>query len=356
MDMSQRDVPPQAALQRLLIGYRVTQIISVAAQLGLADLLAERPMTARELADAVGAHPGALARMLRALVSVGVFAELDAAPDAAPDADRDAELDQRRFGLTPIGELLRETHPDSAHAQALFFGEDSYRAWAEFGYSVQTGQPAFDMVFGAPHFTYLAAHPAESALFSRTMSANVRRAAAAVVAAYDFTAAQTVMDVGGGQGVLLAAILQAHATLHGVLFDMPGVVASAEPTLRAAGALERCSLVGGDFFAPIPASADIIILRQVLHDWDDAQCAAILRNCADALAPQGRVLAIEIVTDSGVAASQFAFLDLQMLTLNGGRERTRAEFERVFDAAGLRVTRIIPTQVAASIIEAEPVA
>ena len=348
MDMDQRDVSPQVALQRLLNGYRVTQIIAVAARLGLADLLAERPMTAQELANAVGAHPDALARMLRALVSVGVFAEVDAILDTGRE--------QRRFGLTPIGELLRQAHPDSTRAQALFLGEDAYRAWAEFGYSVRTGQPAFDKVFGAPHFAYLAEHPEESAIFNQTMSAGSRRAAAAVVAAYDFAPAQTVMDVGGGQGMLLAAILQAHPMLRGVLFDMPGVVASAEPTLRAAGALERCTLIGGDFFAPIPASADIITMRQVLHDWDDAQCALILRNCASALTPHGRVLVVEIVTDTGVAASQFAFLDLQMLVMNGGHERTRAEFERIFNAAGLRVTRVIPTQVAASLIEAEPVA
>ena len=336
-DLVSVDVQPRVALQQLVQGYRVTQMLSVVAKLGIADLLEDGPRTADELAAVSGAHPDALYRVLRALASLGVF----------------EEVEPRRFALTPLAEPLRASHPDSMRSMALYQGDDVYRAWGDLLYSVMTGAPAFDHVFGASHFEYMAQHPEISEPFDRAMSEGSRRVAASVVAAYDFDHMATVMDVGGGHGVLLAAILRAHQSLRGMLFDQPHVVAGAQLVLDAAGVADRCETVSGDFFAAVPPGSDYYILRHILHDWDDERGVAILRTCAQALVPSGKVLVIEAIVASGNEGPQTKFLDLQMLVMNGGRERTAAEYERLFAAAGLRLTRIIPTTSDANIIEGE---
>jgi len=327
----------QRQLQHLLNGSRVTQIIAVAARLGIADALADGPKTAEELAAATGAHADALYRVLRALASLNVFEEV------AP----------RRFALTPLAMLLQADHPNSMRAWAIMSGEEPYRAWSDLLHSVMTGAPAFEHVYGAPRFDYLAQHPEASALFNQSMSENSRRAAAAILAAYDFPKAGTVVDVGGGQGILLTSVLRAHLGLRGVLFDQPQVVAEAMPILEDAGMAERCALVGGDFFSsPFPAG-DLYLLRRVLHDWDDKRSVAILRQCAQAMAPGGKALGIESVITPGNEASWAKFLDLQMLVMTGGRERTEEEYRQLFAAAGLRLTRTIPTDGEASLLEGE---
>lgn len=331
------DVQPRVALQLLVHGYRVTQMLSVMAKLGIADLLEGGPRTADELAAATGAHPDALYRVLRTLASVGVFEEI------AP----------RRFALTPLAEPLRVAHPHSVHSMAVYQGDHVYQAWGDLLHSVMTGAPAFDHVFGAPHFAYMAQHPEMSAPFDQAMSENSRRVASAVVAAYGFGEAGTVVDVGGGQGVLLAAILGAHPGLRGILFDQPHVVAGAQPMLDAAGVADRCETVAGDFFAAVPSGCDFYVLRHILHDWDDERSIAILRSCAKAMPPHGKVLVIEAIVASGNEGPQTKLLDVQMLVMNGGRERTAAEYEQLFTAAGLRLTRIIPTASDANIIEGE---
>jgi hypothetical protein len=331
------EVPPRVVLQQMVHGYRVTQMLSVAAKLGIADRLEGGPQSANELAKATGAQPDALYRLLRTLASIGVF----------------EEIEPRRFALTPLADLLRTAHPTSFHTMALYQGDDAYHAWGDLLYSVMTGAPAFDRVFGAPHFAYMAQHPEVSAPFDQAMSENSRRVAAAVVAAYDFADAGTVVDVGGGQGALLAAILGAHPGLHGILFDQPHVVASAQPVLAAAGVADRCEALSGDFFAAVPPGGDSYVLRHILHDWDDERSVAILRTCAQAMPPRSKVLVVEAIVASGNEGSQTKFLDLQMLVMNGGRERTAAEYERLFASAGLRLTRIIPTASDANIIEGE---
>jgi 16S rRNA G1207 methylase RsmC len=183
------------------------------------------------------------------------------------------------------------------------------------------------------------------------MSAGSVQAAAAIVAAYDFGERGTVVDIAGGQGMLLAAILRAHPGLRGVLFDQPHVVASAGPTMRAAGVAERCEIVSGDFFERVPPGGDVYTLRQIIHDWDNERAIAILRNCAQALAPGGRVAVIEQVLPSGPGAGRAASLDMTMMIMTGGHERTADEFARLFNAAGLRLTRIFPTQAGSSVIE-----
>lgn len=337
LDVVNSGVPPQVTLQRLLNGARVTQVLYVSAKLGIADLLAADPMTADELAAAVGAHADALYRVLRAGASLGVL----------------QELEPRRFALTPLGALLRSDHPDTVRPLAIFVGEEAYRAAGDLLYSAMTGATAFEHMYGMSHFAYLAEHPEASAIFNQTMSARTRQAASAVVAAYDFAGARAVVDVGGGQGALLTAILLAHPELRGALMDLPHVVAGAEPGLREAGVVDRCTLVGGDFFAAVPAGYDLYALRRVIHDWDDERGVVILRNCAQAMAPHGKVLVIEAVMESGAEAYPTVFLDVQMLLLSGGRERTAAEYGRLFAAAGLRLARIIPTRAGASILEGE---
>lgn len=333
--VSQPDDAPRVALFDLIYGYRATQLVALAARLEIAERLADGPQTAEELARATTTQPEALYRALRALASLGVFEERDG----------------RRFALTPLSERLRASHPESVRPHALFAGGEIYRAWTELPYSVATGETAFDHLFGMSHFAWLAEHPAENAIFNQVMSAGSVQAAAAIVAAYDFGERGTVVDIAGGQGMLLAAILRAHPGLRGVLFDQPHVVASAGPTMRTAGVAERCEIVSGDFFERVPPGGDVYTLRQIIHDWDNERAIAILRNCAQALAPGGRVAVIEQVLPSGPGAGRAASLDMTMMIMTGGHERTADEFARLFNAAGLRLTRIFPTQAGSSVIE-----
>jgi ubiquinone/menaquinone biosynthesis C-methylase UbiE len=321
---------------QLLNGFRVTQALYVAAKLGLADILKGGPQPLEALAATTGANADALYRVLRVLASIGVFEEISA----------------RQFTLTPLAVLLQNDHPYGVRAQALFFGDEPYRACGGLYDSVMTGANAYERVFGAPHFEYLARHPDQNEIFNQAMSASSRQAAMAIAGAYDFTAAGTVVDIAGGQGVLIAAILRANPTLRGVLFDQPHVLASAQPLLEAAGVADRCELASGDFFASVP-SGDVYTLRHILHDWDDEHGVAILRSCAEAMAPGGRTLVIESVIEPGNDPSPAKFLDLMMFVMNGGRERTAEEYRRLFVAAGLRLTRIIPTGGAESLIEGE---
>lgn len=324
-------------LRQMLDGYKVTQMLYVAARLGIADQLEGGPRTADELAAATGADADALYRVLRTLASIGVF----------------EEIGPRRFALTPLAEPLRTGHPDSLRSLAIFLGEDTYVPWGDLLQSVMTGAPAFEHVYGAPHFSYLTQHPEASARFDQAMSGNARRGASAVLAEYDFAGGGTVVDVGGGRGVLLAAILGAHPELRGILFDQPQVVAGAQPVLEAAGVAERCETMAGDFFAAVPPGGNFYVLRHILHDWDDERGIAILRTCAQAMSPGRKVLVIEAIVASGNEGPQTKFIDLQMLVLYGGRERTAEEYERLFTAAGLRLTRIIRTASDANIIEGE---
>jgi O-methyltransferase/methyltransferase family protein len=327
--------PPAVRMEQLLNGYRLTQTLYVAAKLGIADLLRDGPKTSEELAAEASANAGALYRILRALASQGVF----------------EEIAERRFALTPLAELLRADHPRSVRPLAMFFGQDAYPVWADLLYSARTGAPAFDHRFGASHFEYLAQHAEAAAVFNATMSANTTRSVASTVSAYAFPASGVVVDVGGGHGALIAAILRANPGLRGVLFDMPHVVEGAAPILEEAGVAERCARVGGDFFSPPLPPGDVYTLRQIIHDWDDERSVLILRNCAQAMAADGRVLTIEAIIPPGNEPSRIKFLDLQMLVMTGGRQRTEEEYRELYAAAGLRLTRVIPTNSEFSIVE-----
>jgi O-methyltransferase domain/Dimerisation domain len=255
---------PSDALRQMITGCLVTQLVYVVAKIGVADRLATGPSTAGDLAAATGVHPQALYRVLRALASLGVF----------------AEDDRGRFSLTEAAAALRSDAPDSLQAFAMLWGEVLWPSCGALLHSVRTGQPAFEHLHGMGVFEYLPQHPQAAEIFDRAMTNLTRRSAKPVVAAYDFSSVNTVVDVGGGQGTLLAAVLRANPRLKGVLYDRPDVLATARRTLAGEGVLERCELVRGDFFSSVPRGGDAYLLKDVLHDWDDRRAVAILTTCA----------------------------------------------------------------------------
>lgn len=312
----------------------IAQALSVAAELGLADEVAAGPQSAAELARRTGADAGSLHRMLRALASAGVFSE-------------DAE---GRFAMTPLAAPLQAGIPGSQKAMAAMMGAEFHDAWGGLLHSVRTGRPGFDARFGAPFFEYMTAHPERHGVYDDAMTSVHGHETGAVLDAVDFSRFRTVVDVGGGNGSALAEILRRHPSARGVLFDLPAVADRAAAALGRAGLAGRFDVVRGDFFAAVPPGADACVLRHVLHDWQDPEAVAILRNCRRAMGPGSRLLVVESVLPPGNAPSFGKWLDLMML-LVGGRERTAEEFRRIFDQAGLRLERIVPTAAEVCVIE-----
>jgi hypothetical protein len=330
---------PTTTVLHMLYGAMMTQLISVAAQLGLADLLGEEAKSSAELAQAVGAHPQILYRVLRALASVGIFAEDQA----------------QRFHLTPMAELLRTEVPGSLRALAIFRGAEWFwQAESALLYSVRTGQPAFQQVHGVDPFTYYSQHAEAAACFQAAMTSASGHEVAAILAAYDFAGMATLVDVGGGHGALLAALLQAYPALQGILFDRPAVIASAQGLLTTAGVADRCTRMAGDFFHTVPGGGDAYLLKRVLHDWPDAQARAILRQCRRVMAAHGRLLVIERVLPTGNTPSLGKLADIAMLIQYGGMERTEAEYRGLLETTGFRLRRLIETEASLSIIEGIP--
>lgn len=327
---------PAQSLQQMLTASWVTQAIYAAAKLDLAERVAGGSKTAAELAHETGMLAEPLFRLLRALVGLGVFKK-----DASD-----------RFALTPMGELLRAGDPDSKRAMAIMIGEEHHRAWGELLYSLETGKPAFDHVYGEPVFDYLAKHPEAGANFDAAMTAIHGRETAAMIEAYNFSGIEHLIDVGGGNGTLLSMLLARYPSLRGTLYDLPHVVDRNRVKLREAGIADRCRAVGGDFFQNVPTGANAYLMRHIIHDWDDERSIAILDNCRRAMADGGRVLLIEIVLGDDLKSNFGAMLDLNMLVMPGGKERTAAEYRQLFGAAGLKLARIIPTTADVSVIEA----
>ncbi len=338
--MSADEPSPRDALWRMTNAYQVSQAIHAAASLRIADLLEDGPKSADELAKDAGAHAPALYRLLRALASVGVFAE---------QADG-------RFGLTPPAEYLRSDAPGSIRAWAMFIGRPpTWSAWAYLPDSIRTGEPAFPKLHGTSSWEYRASRPEESAIFDAAMTGLSAGAAKAIAHGYDFSGIGVLADVGGGQGELLAAVLAANPDLRGILFDQPHVVASAEALLKQSGVNDRCEVVGGSFFEAVPEGADAYLLKSVVHDWDDAAATEILRKCRKAAKNSGRLLLVERVVRPGNEPDPAKFSDLNMLVELGGRERTAEEFGRLYAEAGFRLTEVTPTGSPYHIIEGVPV-
>ena len=328
---------PAATLRRLLTGFQLSQAISVAATLGIADLVAEGPRSSDELAAATESHPDALYRLLRALAAAGVL----------------HEADDRRFSLTELGQPLRSNAPDSVRAWAAFTGRPYYRAaWAHLEHSVRTGENAFEDVHGVDVWTYRAGRPDESAAFDAAMESLTRGTMQAVIEAYDFGRFTTVVDIGGGNGALLADVLEANPAVSGVLFDQPHVVAAAEALLTSRGVAERCRIVGGSFFDSVPEGGDAYVLKQIVHDWEDDDAVTILEVVRRSAPSGAAVLVLE--RDLGVPNESLAakLSDLNMLVMPGGRERTTDEYAALFEAAGLAYARAIPSAAGLSVYEA----
>jgi hypothetical protein len=324
---------PVSMLLEAIMGYRVTQAIHVAAKLRLADMLADGPQPSTTLAQRTGAHPDALHRVLRALVNVGVL----------------KETDEGRFALTPVGALLRTETAGSLRGAAIFFGHSwHWERWGGLVQSVMTGMPPGGVPSPAAFSELAARDPESAAILNEGMTSLTAPVNAAIAAVFDFSTIGTLVDVGGGHGALISAILVANPGLRGILFDIPAVMEGARRHIEAARVTERCRLVGGDFFQKVPTGGDAYILKWIIHDWNDERSLAILRNCHAAMPDAGKLLLVERIIPERVKlsvtpAQEPAFADLNMLVLIGGRERTKEEFHALLNAAGFTVTRIVPT-------------
>jgi hypothetical protein len=324
----------------MIFGKCSTMALSVAAKLRIADKLAAGPRTAEDLARETATHGPTLYRVLRCLAGFGVFSE---------SADG-------KFGLTPMGELLRTGVPGSMRGMADFCGSEwAWKSWGELLYSVRTGKTAFDHAFGKPCFDYLAEHKDESEVFNEAMTGFSSMIAAAVAEAYDFSKFGTVVDVGGGHGKLLTSILKANPGVRGVVFDAPHVAAGAQKAIRDEGLADRCRAEGGDFFKAVPAGADAYLMMHIIHDWPDDKAATILKHCRKGVKAGGKLLVVDSVVAPPGEPDMAKLIDLEMLLLPGGKERTEPEFAALFTAAGWKLNRVVRTKSPKCVIEGVPV-
>jgi hypothetical protein len=324
-------------IRSLITAYRVSQAVHVAAVLGLSDLLSGGPLSVGDLATAARCDVRSLRRLLRALATVGVYQQL-------PDG---------RFTGTPLGDQLRSDIEGNARGLAAVVGRPhAWQAWSALVDNVRTGQNAFASVHGQTSWEFLAEHPEESAIFDAAMMSMSDHAAGAILDAYDCGRFGLVVDVAGGRGALLAAILSRHPSMEGLLFDQPHVVSGAPQRLAEAGVRDRCRIVGGDMFDEVPAGGDAYVLKAILHDWEDPQARAILQTCRRAMTPAATLLVMERLLDD--ANANVAFADLNMMVGPGGLERTTAEYADLFASAGFRLTRTVATTTEWAVIEAVP--
>jgi len=321
-----------------IAAYWQSQLVFVAAKLGIADVLVAGPLTADEIATRVGAHAPYLKRVLRALASLGIFA-------ADPHG---------RFHLTRLAQTLRSDHPESLRNFALMLVDDyNWSAWGALEHSVKSGDSAFEHVHGSAAFPWMREHPEKERMFSASMASISVMENAAVARAYAFGKFQTVVDVGGAHGHLLVTILRSYVKLRGVLFDQPQVLAEAARTglITAPDISGRCEATGGDFFESVPGGADAYVMKYIIHDWDDEKCIRILENCRKTMAAEGRVLVVDHVVAAGNRFDWGKLVDINMMVMLGSKERTKDEFRQLFARAGLRLKRVIRTASSLSILE-----
>ncbi|WP_212761168.1 methyltransferase [Nocardia uniformis] len=331
-------------LMNMMFGTICSQVVGTAARLGLADHLGDSERGYTELAEATGTHPGALARLLRAL------AALELVTETRPGT----------FRLAEAGMPLRTDRPDSQAAAVLLFTDPALLdSWKQTEEAVRTGQPTFEKLYGTDFFGFLAMNPELSERFNATMRQVSLPIAQLIPVSYDFSRHHTVVDIGGGDGTVLAEILRGAPTLRGVVFDSPTGVAEATATLTAAGVAQRCRIDAGDFFTAVPDDGDAYVLKNILHDWDDERCVTILERCREAIPEHGRLLIVESVLPEVVDTTDPApyLTDISMLVNMGGQERTRSEYEQLCRRAGFAITAVHPTllRTSYSIIEATPV-
>jgi SAM-dependent methyltransferase len=319
-------------------GAFIVQSIHVVARLSIADLLEPEPQTADELAEAAQVHAPSLKRVLRALTTLGVFSE---------DADT-------RFRHTDLSQTLRADHPESVRAWALMLG--AHFVWRPAGdlyESVRTGTPGFRRLYGERFFEWTKTHPEDGAVFNAAMTSGSAQRLPAILAAYDFSRFERIVDVGGGHGALLAGLLAVSSKTRGVLYDLPAVVTGAE-ALRSADIADRCEIVGGDFFESVPADGDAYILSRVIHDWDDAAALKILDNCRRAIRSDGRLLLVEGVSKPPNEPDPNKFLDVWFIG-GGGCERTEVEYRALLRGGGFELVRVVSTGGPSAVLESRPV-
>lgn len=318
-------------MRRMIAGFSLTISISAVAELGIADHLADGPKTAAALAALTESDAGFLERVLRYLASEGVFEE------------RDGEL----FGLTERSSWLRSDVPGSLRPRAIFAGSAlNWSAWGRLTDSVRNGVPGIQLAFGESLFEHLRSHPDAAATFNSFMAQQTAASIEALLGSYDFAGVRQIVDVGGGHGALLVGVLKANPEMRAILFDLEEVIPSARAFLDRAGVINRCELIGGDFFEKVPAGGDLYVLKFILHDWPDAECKRIVENCRQAMTRHGRLLIVEHVMPQEKGPHFAKFMDLNMLVLTaGGRERTQQEFSEILSAAGLNLNRMSSTPI-----------
>ncbi|RCG24495.1 methyltransferase [Sphaerisporangium album] len=330
---------PFEQVMGMICGFWVSRGIYAATRLGIPDLLAGGPKSSADLAALTGSHPRSLYRLLRALAGVGLFTQQDEV-----------------FGLTELGATLRSDVPASLSSFVLMeLGPSHHRAWGELVHAIRTGEPAFDEAMGMSAWQMFARDPEMAGHLGRAMHGLTENVVAAVLETYDFSGFSRVVDIGGGEGGFLTAVLKAQPAATGVLFDLPYVMDNARDRLRGTAEFERCELVGGDFFEKVPDGGDLYLLKWVLHDWGDDECRAILGNCRQAIAEGGTLLVVDTVIPAGSEPAPGKFIDLNMMVLGSGRERTAEEFAALFAASGFELTRVLPMRSPSGLVEARPV-
>jgi O-methyltransferase domain/Dimerisation domain len=322
----------------LSLGYVMGQSLHAAANLGVADVLAAGPRHVDEIAAETGAHAPSLHRLMRTLSSGGIFVESE------PGC----------YALTPLGETLRTDVPGSVRAAVIWVGEPMhYATCGNLAETVKTGTPAFDRLFGQPYFDALAADPESGRVWDEGMACFSGMENAPIAHAYEFPRGATVVDVGGGQGGFLAEVLKTDPTLRGVLFDLPEVVETPRE-LKEAGLLDRCTMSAGNFFEALPPGGDLYVFKRVLHDWDDETCVKLLRLCRDVIPANGRLLVVDAVIPPGNDPHPAKIVDMVMMGVLTGRERTEEEFSDLLTAAGFTLNRVTPTHSMLAIVEGFP--
>ncbi|MFE7441220.1 methyltransferase [Streptomyces chartreusis] len=337
------DPSDRGRLAHLVFGHMAAQVVATATRFGLMDLIGDQERPATELAEECGADRHATVRLLRALASLELLVE------TTPGS----------FSLTPTGDLLRTDRPDSFSPFVQMFTDPALtRAWGQLDMSVRTGRPSFDSVIGKDYFTHLKDNPGLSAQFNAAMSQITRASADGVSAAYDFGRFDKIVDVGGGDGTLLAVILREHESARGIVFDTAEGLAQAQQTLKREGVDDRCTLHVGDFFHSVPVGGDLYLLKSVIHDWDDERAVTILRHCREVMPEHGRLLIVEPLLPPTVESTNYStyLIDLNMLISLGGQERTHANFEDLCTRSSFTLNSVtqLPSPQTFFLIEATP--
>jgi len=328
--MEKLAVAPQETMMDLISGVWIARAINLAAKLGIADVFDDQPKTIAQLAATTNTEPRSLYRLLRALASVGIF----------------IEVSDQCFALTPLAATLKSDVPGSMRYVAMVeMGDADSLGWSNGLHSLKTGEIAFDAAAGMSVWDYYAQHPQAGQVFSLSMTSMGTSMAQAVAATYDFSEFKTIVDIGGAQGSLISTIVRSHPHLKGVLFDLPEIIAAVNVDASV-------QPIAGNFFESVPSGGDAYLLRRIIHDWDDEKSLMILKNCHQAMPEHGKLLLVESLIPPGNEPSPAKFIDLIMLLMTGGRERTEEEYRSLLQSSGFELTRVIPTPSMLSIIEA----